>query len=66
MKLLHFAGINLLPFIIMCLMMYFIGSFVAVTFDPSGWTLELREFMALAGIAWGVALWVRFKWAGLV
>jgi hypothetical protein len=53
-----------LPMIAGCLFAYLVGAFVGVSFNPANWTGALREFMAIAGVVWGCALWANFWFRG--
>lgn len=55
---------NLIPFVIMTFVMYLIGSFIAVSFNPADWEEKLRIFMSLSSLAWGLALWFNFTVRG--
>ncbi len=49
------------PFIVAFLGCYLVGSFISVSWDPSGWTLDLRQFMAIAGTCFGYALHLKLN-----
>jgi hypothetical protein len=50
-----------MPFVVAFFASYLVGSFISVSWDPSGWTLDLREFMAIAGTCFGYALHLKLN-----
>lgn len=57
---------NLVPFALGFLVCYLIGSFVSVSFDTALWERDTRISVVGGGIAWGVALYMKLHWEGLV
>jgi len=64
MKDLKVIGSTMLPFVVTCVFMYFIGSFISVDWHPAMWSWELRVLMATFGITFGFALWMRLEIGG--
>lgn len=54
------------PFIITCFMAYLIGSFLNVSFDPVEWTMDMRILMSIFGMVFGMMLWLKLSFEGLV
>lgn len=49
------------PFVVTFFASYLVGSFISVSWDPAGWTLELREYMAVMGVCFGYALHMKLN-----
>jgi len=49
------------PFVVSTTILYLIGSFISVSFDPSGWTFECRMVASIASFAFGFALLMRIE-----
>lgn len=49
------------PFVVTCVILYLIGSFISVSFDPSDWTFECRMVTSIASFAFGFALLMRIE-----
>ena len=58
--------VTVVPFILALACAYLVGSFVCVSLDPSLWDFRDRLTTAVAGIAWGIALYMRLMFEGLV
>lgn len=56
---------TLVPFVVTLFVAYLIGSFINVSIDPSNWTADSREFMAICGLCFGGALYWRLLMDGL-
>ena len=54
------------PFVITCFMAYLIGSFLNVSWNPVDWTLDMRILMSIFGMVFGVMLWFKLTFEGLV
>lgn len=54
------------PFMVTLFVSYLIGSFMNTSFNPVDWTIESRQFMSLAGLLFGLALYGRLHWENLV
>ena len=47
------------PFFITSAIIYLLGSFISVSFNPIEWSEELRLTAVINVLGWGVALWCR-------
>lgn len=54
------------PFIVTCFMAYLIGSFLCVDFNPAEWTMDMRSLMSIFGMVFGLMLWLKLRFEGLV
>ena len=54
-------GVTLIPFAVTMFCCYLIGSFISLSFSPELWTMEMRMFMSLVGVAFGGALYARVE-----
>jgi len=57
---------TLVPFALGLFTTYLIGSFVCVSFDPTMWDFNDRMTTAGGGLMWGVALYMKLAFEGLV
>lgn len=58
--------ITLTPFVIGFFTCYLVGSFINMSFDPVVWTMEARGMTAFGGFMWGIALYCKLMFEGLV
>lgn len=49
------------PFVVSCAICYLIGSFISVSFDPAGWTMDCRILMSLFGFSFGFAMLMKIE-----
>lgn len=56
---------TVIPFIVGMFGAYLIGSFMNASLTPIEWTIESRQFMSVAGLIFGFALYVRLNIEGL-
>ena len=56
---------TVIPFIVAMFGAYLVGSFMNASMTPVEWTIESRQFMAVAGLIFGFALYMRLHWEGL-
>ena len=54
------------PFVVTMFCAYLVGSFIDVSWSPEMWTLELRMFMSMAGVAFGFMLYAKLYFEGTV
>lgn len=54
------------PFIVTMFFAYLIGSFLSVSFNPVDWTMDMRILMSIFGMCFGVMLWFKLTFEGLV
>lgn len=58
--------ITIVPFVLAFFLCYLIGSFVEVAFDTALWDKDTRMTTVAGGILWGIALYVKLMFEGLV
>ena len=58
--------ITIVPFVLAFFLCYLIGSFVEVAFDTALWDKDTRMTTVAGGIGWGIALYMKLYWEGLV
>ena len=54
-------GLTLIPFAVSMFCCYLIGSFISLSFSPELWTMEMRMFMSLVGVVFGVGLYAKVE-----
>lgn len=54
------------PFIITLFFAYLIGSFLSVAWNPAEWTIDMRILMSEFGVCFGLALYLKLFYEGLV
>ena len=54
-------GVTLIPFAVSMFCCYLIGSFISLSFSPELWTMEMRMFMSLVGVVFGVGLYAKVE-----
>lgn len=57
---------TLVPFVVTLFVAYLIGSFLNVSFSPVDWTLDMRIIMSIFGLGFGMMLWLKLGFEGLV
>ena len=57
---------TLVPFALGLFTAYLVGSFVCVSFDPNMWDFNDRMTTAGGGLMWGLALYMKLAFEGLV
>lgn len=57
--------LTVIPFIVAMFGAYLVGSFMNASMTPVEWTIESRQFMAVAGLIFGLALYGRLHLEGL-
>ena len=51
----------LYPYFITYGFAYLIGSFIAASFDPADWPIDLRALMPALGLIFGYMLWININ-----
>lgn len=54
------------PFVVTMFFAYLIGSFLNVSFNPVDWTMDMRIFMSIFGMVFGIMLWLKLTFERLV
>ena len=57
---------TIVPFMMAFFVCYLVGSFVEVSFDIEAWVRDTRLAVVSGGILWGIELYVKLMFEGLV